>query len=361
MHDPNPAGGAMSAAVASYVRQGSGGRQPIAYVGPAPSRRPEEEFETSRRPVVAVLDTGCGDHPWLKPVVNRSITLDGAAIGYTDDQTDPEKYPDQVGPLDGGIDEYSGHGTFICGLVHQACPDADILAWRIVGSDGPIVESDLVDTLADIAELVRRHRDGEEGGRAIDVLNLSMGYYHETPDDLLFDPTMYDILKLMGECGTVVVCSAGNDATARPMFPAAFAPWEDGRGTVQPDPTVVPVVSVGALNPNGTDALFTNTGPWVRAYAPGASVMSTTPAFQGGWQPLVRTEAYQRIRETEDPDDYTSMFAVWSGTSFAAPLLAGRIASALSARLPPPETAETASVAVARGWKAVSAVTPMTP
>ena len=59
-----------------------------------------------------------------------------------------------------------------------------------------------------------------------------MGYYHETPEDLLFDPTMYDILRLMGECGVAVVCSAGNDATARPMFPAAFAPWADGKGGV---------------------------------------------------------------------------------------------------------------------------------
>ena len=136
--------------------------------------------------------------------------------------------------MDGGIDELSGHGTFLGGLIHQACPDADIVAWRIMSSEGPIVESDLVDALSDIAEVARRHRDGEAGGHPIDVLNLSMGYYHETPEDELFDPTMLDILRLMGECGVVVVCSAGNDATARPMFPAAFAPWSDGQGTTHP-------------------------------------------------------------------------------------------------------------------------------
>jgi hypothetical protein len=311
--------------------------------------------------VVGVLDTGCGEHPWLTSVVNHSVTLDGNPIGRFDPQTDPERWPDQAGPLDGGIDEYAGHGTFICGLVHQACPDADILAWRIVGSDGPIVESDLVDTLADIAELVRRHRDGEDGGHPIDVLTLSMGYYHETPEDLLFDPTMYDILRLMGECGTTVVCSAGNDATARPMFPAAFAPWSDGGGPVAPDASVAPVVSVGALNPNGTDALFTNTGPWVRAYATGAAVVSTIPPFQGGWQPSVRTEAYQRVRETLDPDDYAGLFAIWSGTSFAAPLLAGRLAEAISPELPAPSAADTAAAAVERSWQAVSALTDIAP
>ena len=48
-------------------------------------------------------------------------------------------------------------------------------------------ESELVTALAQIAELVRRHRHGEPGGHPIDVLNLSMGYYHETPEDGLFD------------------------------------------------------------------------------------------------------------------------------------------------------------------------------
>jgi subtilisin family serine protease len=157
-----------------------------------------------------------------------------------------------------------------------------------------------------------------------------------------------------------VVCSAGNDATARPMFPAAFSPWLDGAGPVTTDATRVPVVSVGALNPNGTDALFTNTGPWVRAYVPGASVLSTTPPFQGGLQPIARTEAFQRRRESEDPDDYTSGFALWSGTSFAAPLLAGRIAAAMS-DLPAPGAAETAATSVARAWAAVSQCTPLTP
>ena len=127
------------------VRQrGSGGHQPIAYAGPCPRPRGDDSLTDSRRPVVAVLDTGCGEHPWLDGVVERDkSTSTATAIGYTDDETDPEKWFDQVGPLDGGIDALAGHGTFIAGLIHQACPDADIVAWRVVGSDGPIVESEL--------------------------------------------------------------------------------------------------------------------------------------------------------------------------------------------------------------------------
>jgi subtilisin family serine protease len=337
---------------------GTGGRQPVMYAGPVPVRRPDDDLQ-GRRPVVGTLDTGCGTHDWLVSAVRSpGPGIDGRDIGYVDEATDPERWFDQVGALDGSIDPLAGHGTFIAGLIHQACPDADIVAWRIVGSDGPIVESDLVAALADIAELARRHRDGEDGGHPLDILNISMGYYHETPQDALFDPTVYEILHDLGEYGVSVVCSAGNDATARPMFPAAFAPWEDGGGP-RTDTSVVPVVSVGALNPNGTVALFSNDGPWVRARVPGASLVSTLPPFQGGLEPAARTEAWQRTRESIDPDDYTGSFAVWSGTSFAAPLLAGRLAARLVGSVDPDDDGRAA--AVGRAWKTVASLTGITP
>jgi subtilisin family serine protease len=310
--------------------------------------------------VVGILDTGCGRHPWLVAAVSPGPAIDGEAIGYTDDPSNPEAWFDQVGPLDGSIDPLAGHGTFIAGLVHQACPDADILAWRVVGSDGPVVESDLVRSLDAIAELARRHRDGEEGGRALDVLSISLGYYHETPEDLLFDPTMLEIMRRLGECGVAVTCSAGNDATARPMFPAAFAPWADGSGGETAKVDAIPVVSVGALNPNGTDALFSNAGPWVRAWAPGAAVLSTLPpSFQGGSEPLARTEAFQRRRESIDPDDFASSFALWSGTSFSAPLFAGRIAAGLCGTVDPDHDGR--ADATARAWAVLTDLTGMTP
>jgi serine protease len=178
---------------------------------------------------------------------------------------------------------------------------------------------------------------------------------------------MLDILQTMGRCGVSVVCSAGNDATARPMFPAAFAPWADDKpddpsddeAKHHPSSDEVPIVSVGALNPNGTDALFSNAGPWVRAYALGAAVMSTLPPFQGGLEPEARTEAYQRVRESIDPDDFTGSFAVWSGTSFSAPLFAGRVASRLVDHIDPDD--DTRAPAVARAWQALTAITDLRP
>ncbi|HRC00153.1 MAG TPA: S8/S53 family peptidase, partial [Dermatophilaceae bacterium] len=265
---------------------------------------------------------------------------------------------------DGMIDVYSGHGTFICGLVHQGCPDADILSWRVVGSEGPIVESDLVETLRRIAEFAWRYHGDPAKERPLDVLNLSMGYYHETPEDAQFDPTMYEILRLLGEAGVTVVCSAGNDATARPMFPAAFTPWMDGNGGYLTGDDCAPIVSVGALNPNGTtDALFSNAGPWVRVHEHGAAIFSTIPeTFNGGLQPVARTVAYQRERASIDPDDFRGGFAVWSGTSFSAPVFAGRVAAALLGGLPkapgqgdpPPDPKESAQASAKRAWEAVT-------
>ena len=57
----------------------------------APARRPDSDFTTHRRPVVATLDTGCGEHPWLDDVVRHDVRLDGLPIGYIDAQTDPEQ------------------------------------------------------------------------------------------------------------------------------------------------------------------------------------------------------------------------------------------------------------------------------
>jgi serine protease len=207
--------------------------------------------------------------------------------------------------------------------------------------------------------LVHLYREGDPRGRRIDVLSLSINYYHETPTDELFDPTLYEILADLSANGTLVVCSAGNDATTRPSFPAAFGPWSNGEGPVAQDPEVLPIVSVGALNPNGaTDAIFSNAGPWVRAHEIGASVVSTLPAvFDGGYQPAIETAHDGRTRASLDPDDFSGGFGLWSGTSFAAPLLAGRIAQRLLEHGQPGDKQQDKK----RAWAALEALTTLRP
>ena len=189
----------------------------------------------------------------------------------------------------------------------------------------------------------------------IDVVSLSLGYYHEQPDDVSFDPQLLQPLRALGECGVAVVASAGNDSTARLMFPAAFTPYPGGRISAF-DATCVPLISVGALNPDQSIALFSNAGPWVSCHRPGAAVVSTFPVtFDAAEQPSFRVFVPgEGWRETIDPDNFHSGFGTWSGTSFAAPILAAELAQCLldghGGSIDPPDRASM----VDRGWNAIT-------
>ena len=88
----------------------------------------------------------------------------------------------------------------------------------------------------------------------------------------------------------VMVASAGNDASIRPTWPAAY-----------PE-----VIGVAALGPAGP-AAFSNAGHWVDCCAPGVDLVST----------------FHRAPRHDPP---FHGWARWSGTSFAAPLVAAMIA-----------------------------------
>ena len=107
---------------------------------------------------------------------------------------------------------------------------------------------------------------------------------------------------------------------------------------MDPDGDAARHFAVGALNPQRTSvALFSNIGDWVNLYAPGTSVLSVFPSFEGGLQAGSRNDRGQRRRQSLDPDDFDNGdeggFAVWSGTSFAAPYVAGTVAAKLAPQL----------------------------
>jgi subtilisin family serine protease len=317
-------------ASAEYGVPGHGGRSPVNWVGSPPHRCGDEEL-AGRRPVIAVLDTGAGSHPWLRAgIVQRNPLVLGAPIGLDDPTSNPEATGVIDDPFEGVLDPDAGHGTFIAGMIRQTCPDANILAVRVMPSDGAVSEGVLLDALK---RLVIRQTQAQATGDAsqiVDVVSLSLGYYHEQPEDLTFDPQLLQPIQALSQCGVAVVVSAGNDATSREMYPAAFAPHPGGQISAY-DPTRVPVVSVGALNPNRTIALFSNAGPWVTCHRPGAGLVSTFPVtFDASAEPSFRVYVPDEgWRETIDPDDFSSGFGIWSGTSFAAPVLAAELAQCL--------------------------------
>lgn len=349
---------AAGTASASYGQPGWGGRQPVTWLGPPPSRRDELGC---RRPVVAILDSGVGEHAWLPlgpdSCVQRNVMLGQASLGLAD----PSAF-ETTGvvsdPLEGVLDTYSGHGTFIAGLVRQQCPDADILSIRVMPTDGAAPEHVVLEALTMLALRQDAAQRNGASGDVVDVVSLSLGYYPELIDSSGPRPFLLDAIEALGRSGVVVVASAGNDATARPMFPAAFTPYADGC-VPAPDPGCAPVISVGAENPDGTVALFSNAGPWVVCTQPGAALVSTFPNFDGSGQAAFDVPGDVR-RSTIDPDNFSSGFGLWSGTSFAAPVLAGKIAQSLvDGDCGPIDPVDPAAM-LDRAWSAISQHTPVT-
>ena len=75
----------------------------------------------------------------------------------------------------------------------------------------------------------------------------------------------------------------------------------------------------------------------MNAYRCGVGVVSTMPTeLNGSLRPSLHVDARPGMpaRGTPDPDDYSSGFAVWSGSSFSAPAYAGQVATELAATQP---------------------------
>ncbi len=250
--------------------------QPMWWTGPADTPRPSAPpprpvaYGTRREVTVAVLDTGLAPHPWYS-----------SASWYAEQRDEVAEVLDA--DLDHALDIQAGHGTFVAGVVLRHAPCARIRAKRVIGGDGVGDELGMLRALAWLSEW----------GRA-DIVNLSAGCH--TFDDRP-SPVVERAVAALGPRAMVVAC-AGNHASDRPFWPAAL------KG----------VIAVAALD-GGDRAWFSDYGPWVNACAPGVGVTSCFVRFDGP-RPKARGV---------DPDDFRG-YATWSGTSFAAPAVAGAIA-----------------------------------
>jgi hypothetical protein len=344
--------GVESSIVNSYLYGSGDARTPVEITMDPPARQLQTAFAAryGRRPVIAVLDSGVRAHPWLgvapagdgtyTTASDGSVQVDqgiqdiiyscdkqSATVGDSDRKLirDPWDTPITLDELVGEVAPYIGHGTFIAGIFRQVVPDATVLSIRIMHGDGIVYESDLLVALGLLAARVAKAQRENNPALMVDAVSLSLGYFNESSTDVAYTSALRQVIDTLLGLGVVVTAAAGNYATSREFYPAAFAGQPPARDEV-------PLISVGALNPNGTRAVFSDGGRWVTAWAPGAAVISTFPVdVNGADQPAIRVPG--QSRESFDTDDYRSGFAAWSGTSFAAPMMAADVVRAMLAPL----------------------------
>jgi subtilisin family serine protease len=234
--------------------------------------------------VVAVVDTGVdATHPRLAGRVLASIGYD--FIDRDASATDAPNGVDDDG--DGAIDEMSGHGTYVAGLVSLIAPDAKILPVRVLNSDG----------VGDEWALTRGIYHAID--RGVEVVNLSLGSTYDTV-------SVVNAVADAARVGIVVVASAGNLDRSDPReFPA----MDD----IDPDDPIFPPLQirgafgVAATDPGDVKADFSSFNRRLVISAPGdSSGVDPATSIVG----LVPGDGY----------------AVWEGTSFATALVSATAA-----------------------------------
>jgi len=221
-----------------------------------------------RRPVVALLDTAIGQHPWLVPPA--ATEADPFLLGTTVPGLPAWSPPIATPPAADAV--LRGHATFIAGLIRMTSPSARILPLRVMADDGTAQESTVIDALTWLAGYL-------DAGLPVDVVCMAFGREPGQTDDL--EEFEAAVRGLAGR-GVQLVASAGNSHTHEKVYPAAFDQ----------------VTAVGAGS-GGQHATFSNHGDWVDCYRDGVGVVGPVPP--GRW-------------------------GRWSGTSFAAAALVGDLA-----------------------------------
>lgn len=255
--------------------------------------RPDWRAPNEKRIQVAVIDTGLGyrTDEWLQGLWNPEI--------------DP-LYPDPNSPT---LGLSAGHGTFVAGIVQRVEPSTDIRMYSGLDVDGVGDEITLGE------KIVQAARCGAQ------IINLSLGT--QTVDDkppLGIEAGIRQAIEINGDI--LIVCAAGNYSDSRKVWPAAFS-LEFPKN----------VVAVAGLNAQGEkpDPEWSSHGDFVQVSTIAEGIVSTY------------VEGVEDIVVDNPPDKFSiNDFAIWSGTSFAAPQVAGAVASiCLTKNLTPTEAIKT--------------------
>ena len=169
--------------------------------------------------------------------------------------------------LNGVYDEGAGHGTMVAGLILQANPSSRLVIAKSADSDG----------IATAWSVVQGVVFSVENGAKL--INVSLGSKTQLP-------AFSDFMDWVEQSGALIIAPIGNNAAPAAVYPSAYEK----------------VVCVSGLLPSNLKAPFSN---WDSR----AIVGSPATGIQSAW--------------------WTGGTALWSGTSYAAPIVTGVLASAL--------------------------------
>ncbi|MEV6598581.1 S8 family serine peptidase [Actinoplanes sp. NPDC051346] len=229
---------------------------------------------------VAVLDTGVDlDHPELRGrITGRADFVDLQGMDTTAFVGDTMDFDEDPG-------DDIGHGTHVGGIVagrgvrmdQGIAPECRIMAVRVLATmkdRNRLVGAGIVDN---INPAIKWAVD-----QGADIINMSLGIKHTGGGLPHADVIRYALAK-----NVTVVAASGNDGSSARYYPGALPG----------------VIAVGAADPSGKPARFSSFGAAITVMAPGVDILSSY-ARQG--------------------------YAVASGTSQAAPFVAGCVALLLS-------------------------------
>jgi hypothetical protein len=219
-------------------------------------------FTPGRIVKIAVLDTGLSpNQPELWNKVDASMN----AIEPGSPAYDIPQGHDSNG--DGLIDNMTGHGTMVAGILDQISPLSRLVVARVADSDGIATGWNVIKGLAFAVT------------SEAEVANISLGTLDRVP-------ALSDVMDWVEDEGLLVVASIGNNGAKAATFPAKISK----------------VVCVAGLLPDDSKAPFSNWEGTCDVSAPATGIASQS------WE---------------------GRMGVWSGTSFASPMAAAVAADAL--------------------------------
>ena len=267
-------------------------------------------YSGKHKVTVAVIDTGIDiEHPdldgviWTNPGEIAGNGLDDDGNGYVDDLHGWDFYKDDNTVNDRRVFNYQNpetkepyqayeddHGTHVAGIIAANAGNSVGIAGVAGNCDVEIMPVKALGGklgTTNTAKLIGAIDYAERMGA--DVVNAS---WAGESGMLLVDEALSETIR---NCGMLFVCAAGNEGLnldSKRVIPACYSTFSN-------------VITVGAMDPDGTKAIYSNYGSYVSLFAPGSSI--TSSVVDGKWN-------------------------IMDGTSMAAPMVTGIAALVYSYR-----------------------------